>query len=90
MLLYLRGNDIDTQSLWVNDFKDSLGSTSTTLHVLAKNPFAHADSIAALLELLTVEATFCLDDERMTPFVYAREYNVEGLVLMIDVLYTHR
>jgi len=66
------------------------GDRSTPLHVLAKNPFAPADAIAALLEL-KMEAAFCPDDEAgMSPLDYAKECNVEGLVSMIAVLCNHR
>ena len=61
----------------------------TPLHVLAKNPFAPVNAIAALLEL-KMEAAICLDNEGLSPLDYAREYNVEGFVSMIAVLCIHR
>ena len=88
---YLCENCIEnvTQSLGVNHHNDNPRSTSTPLHVLATNPFAPADTIAALLEL-KMEAVFCLDDERMSPLDYAKECNVDGLVSMMNVLCIHR
>jgi len=87
MLIYLRDNGFEdeVQSLLVipGDGRD------TPLHVLAKNPFAPADTIAALLELI-MEAAICRDDEGMSPLGYAGEYNVEGFVSMIAVLCIHR
>ena len=61
----------------------------TPLHVLAKNPFAPADTIAALLEL-KMEAAFCPDNEGFLPLDYAKECNVDGLVSIIAVLCNHR
>ena len=62
---------------------------STPLHILAKNPFAPANAIAALLEL-KMEAAFCPDNAGLSPLDYAKECNVDSLVAMIAVLCNHR
>jgi len=59
------------------------------LHVLAKNPFAPANTIAAFLEL-KMEAAFCPDNEGLSPLDYAKECNVDSLIAMIAVLCNHR
>ena len=64
-------------------------SLPTPLHVLAQNPFAPADTIAALLEL-KMEVMFCRDNKVMLCLGYAKECNVDGLVSMIAVLCNHR
>ena len=62
----------------------------TPLHMLAMNPYAPDNAIAALLDV-NVEASFCMDTQGKTPIdYYAREYNVAGLVGMISVLCNHR
>jgi hypothetical protein len=61
----------------------------TPLHVLAQNPFAPANVIAAFLEL-KMEDAFCPDNKGLSPLDYAEEHNVEGLVSMIAVLCNHR
>lgn len=61
----------------------------TPLHMLSINPYGPADSIAALLAS-NMEAVFCSDNEDNTPLEYARDYNVGGLVAMIEVLCNHR
>eukprot|EP01083_Nonionella_stella_P206535 751170_1 len=88
---YLRDNGIEngTKSLLVNRHYDNSGNKSTPFHVLAKNPFAPAKTIAALLELKK-EAAFRKDDKGNTPLDYAAEYNVDGLISMMNVLCNHR
>ena len=61
----------------------------TPLHMLSMNPYAPADTTAALLEV-NVETTFSLDNEGKIPLDYARDYNVGGLVAMINALCNHR
>ena len=65
------------------------GDGDTPLHVLAKNPFAPANAISALLEL-KMEAAFCPDNEGLSPLDHAKECNVDSLVAMIAVLCNHR
>eukprot|EP01083_Nonionella_stella_P050103 133373_1 len=61
----------------------------TPLHMLSMNPNAPEDAIAALLNSNT-DAIFCLDHQQKTPLEYARDYNVGGLVGMINCLCNHR
>eukprot|EP00554_Chaetoceros_debilis_P015942 CAMPEP_0194125528 /NCGR_PEP_ID=MMETSP0150-20130528/59510_1 /TAXON_ID=122233 /ORGANISM="Chaetoceros debilis, Strain MM31A-1" /LENGTH=693 /DNA_ID=CAMNT_0038819339 /DNA_START=83 /DNA_END=2167 /DNA_ORIENTATION=- len=55
----------------------------TPLHMLSMNPYAPADTIAALLEVNVETTAFSLDNEGKIPLDYARDYNVGGLVAMI-------
>ena len=59
------------------------------LHMLSMNPHAPAETIAALLDC-NMEAAFCLDDQQKTPLEYARDYNVGGLVGMVNGLCNYR
>uniref|UniRef100_A0A7S3Q5N8 Uncharacterized protein n=1 Tax=Chaetoceros debilis TaxID=122233 RepID=A0A7S3Q5N8_9STRA len=59
------------------------------LQMLSINPHAPAVSIAALLNA-NVEAAFRLDNGGNMSLDYAREYNVDGLVEMINGLCNHR
>ena len=62
----------------------------TPLHMLSMNPHAPADTIAALLDV-NMEVAFCLDNQgKMSMDYAAREYNVGGLVGMINGLCNHR
>jgi len=59
------------------------------LHMLAMNPHAPAEAIAALLDT-NFQAIFRTDYKQNTPLDYARDYNVGGLVGMISGLCNHR
>jgi len=61
----------------------------TPLHMLSMNPHAQADSIAALLDV-NVEVVFCLDGQRKISLDYARDYNVGGLLALVNGLCNHR
>jgi hypothetical protein len=61
----------------------------TPLHMLSMNPHAPADAIASLFNS-NMEAIFCVDNQQKTPLQYARDYNVGGLVEMINSLCSHR
>ena len=61
----------------------------TPLHMLSMNPHAPADTIAALLDV-DVEVAFCLDNQGKMSMDYAREYNVGGLVGIVNGLCNHR
>jgi len=75
----------------LNEHGDDLALQTDTihgmnpLHILAMNPNAPADAIPALLNV-NLEAAFCLDNQGKIPLDYAGEYNVGGLVGMINVL----
>eukprot|EP00554_Chaetoceros_debilis_P015877 CAMPEP_0194125022 /NCGR_PEP_ID=MMETSP0150-20130528/59246_1 /TAXON_ID=122233 /ORGANISM="Chaetoceros debilis, Strain MM31A-1" /LENGTH=459 /DNA_ID=CAMNT_0038818811 /DNA_START=104 /DNA_END=1483 /DNA_ORIENTATION=+ len=58
-------------------------------HMLAMNPYAPAEAIAALLDT-NFQAVFRTDYKQNTPLDYARDYNVGGLVGMISGLCNHR
>ncbi len=89
-------------SIKTNDINTYLTDNSTTsvlaidphhgmtpLHILSMNPHAPADAIAALLAVNT-ETIFCEDNQGKTALDYAREYNVGGLLGMMNVLCNHR
>jgi hypothetical protein len=61
----------------------------TPLHILSMNPNAPADAIATLSNS-NMEALFCADNQQKSPLEYARDYNVRGLLGMINSLCTHR
>ena len=61
----------------------------TPLHMLSMNPHAPADTIAALLNV-DMEVAFCLDNQGKMSLDYARDYNVGGLIAMINGLCNHR
>ena len=61
----------------------------TSLHMISMHPHAPTDTITALLNF-NIEAVFCLDEQQKTPLDYARDYNVGGLVGMINGLCNHR
>ena len=61
----------------------------TPLYMLTMNPHAPVDAIAALLNV-DMQSLFYVDNQRNTPLENAREYNVAGLVGMIDGLCNHR
>jgi hypothetical protein len=83
--LLTRGRD-DDDSGWSDD---DPGCATTPLHVLAQNPCAPADTIAALLEM-KMEEVFRRDHKGNLCLDYAKEYNVDGLISMIAVLCNHR
>lgn len=82
---YLNASDIKKDSALTIDKIHSM----TPLHMLAMNPHAPADSLAALLDS-NMAAVFCFDKQQNIPLDYARSYNVGGLVGMISALSTRR
>jgi len=83
----------------INDYLNEHGNDSaraidtihgmTPLHMLSMNPHSPADAIAALLDV-DVEAVFCLDGQGKISLDYARDYNVGGLVALVNGLCNHR
>ena len=83
----------------INDYIDENGKDSalqidaihgmTPLHMLSMNPHAPADAIASLLNS-NMQAVFCADNQQKNPLQYARDYNIGGLVEMINSLCSHR
>jgi hypothetical protein len=83
----------------INDFLTENGNDAalaidpyhgmTPLHMLSMNPHAPAVTISALLDV-NMEAAFRLDNQRKVSLDYAREYNVGGLVAMVNGLCNHR
>uniref|UniRef100_A0A7S3QFS8 Leucine-rich repeat domain-containing protein n=1 Tax=Chaetoceros debilis TaxID=122233 RepID=A0A7S3QFS8_9STRA len=61
----------------------------TPMHMLTTNPNAPAETIAALLDV-NVEVAFCADNEGNISLDYARDYNIGGLVGIINGLCNHR
>ncbi len=61
----------------------------TPMHILTMNPHTPAETVAALLNV-NVKVAFCVDNEGKIPLNYARDYNVGGLVGMINDLCNHR
>ena len=61
----------------------------TPLHMFSMNPHAPADAIASLFNSNT-KTVFCADNQQKTPLEYARDYNVGGLIQLINVLCNHR
>ena len=84
MFSYLREhtNTVENENQSLVVIVDDNGDGDTPLHVLAKNPFAPANAISALLEL-KMEAAFCPDTIGLSPLDYAKECNVDSLVAMI-------
>ena len=61
----------------------------TPLHMLSMNPYAPAESIAALLKP-DKAAAFCLDNTDKSPLDYVKAYNADGLVAIINTLCIHK
>merc|ERR1711865_258213 len=61
----------------------------TPLHILSMNHHAPADTIAALFNF-NIQTIFCADNQQKTPLEYARDYNVGGLIQIINGLCNHR
>jgi len=61
----------------------------TPLHILSMNPNAPADAIAALFNS-NIQTVFCADNQQKTPLDYARDYNVGGLIRIMNGLCNHR
>ena len=59
------------------------------LHMLSMNPKAPADTIAALSDF-GMEVFFCLNNRQKTPLEHARDYNVGGLIGMINCFHNYR
>ena len=59
------------------------------LHILTMNPHAAANTIAALLDV-DMEVAFRLDCQGKMSLDYARDYDVGGLVAMVNGLCNHR
>ena len=61
----------------------------TPLHILSQNPNASSDVLLSLL-MCNMETAFIDDDDGEMPLDHARNYNVLGLVSMLNVLCNHR
>ena len=72
---------------WFSTCHQSLSWTH--LRMLSMNPYAPADTIAALSNV-NLEVVFRVDNQRKISLDYARDYNVGGLVAMINGLCIHR
>ena len=83
----------------INDHLNEYGNDSaaaidpihgmTPLHVLSMNPYAPSETIAALLNV-NVEFAFRLDYKEKMSLDYARDYNVGGLIGMINGLCNYK
>ena len=62
----------------------------TPLHVLAMNPHASADILSGTLLGASMEAVCYKDRYGKIPLDYACEYNVPGLLKMVEALCLHR
>ena len=61
----------------------------TPLHMLSMNPHSPSDAIAALLDV-DMHVAFRLDNQWKTSLEYARDYNVGGLVALVNGLCNRR
>ena len=83
----------------LNDYLNEHGNDSavaidtihdmTPLHMLSMNPHSPSDAIAALFDV-NMEVIFRLDNQEKIPLDYARDYNVGGLVALVNGLCNHR
>ena len=83
----------------INDYLNEHGNDSARaidtihgmapLHMISMNPNSPADAIAALLDV-DVEVVFRLDGQGRNSLDYARDYNVGGLVALVNGLCNHR
>ena len=85
---------IPTATSLLNFFFDDLdvatsGSVGSSSTAVSMNPHAPAETIAALLDV-NMEVAFRLDKQGKILLDYARDYNVGGLVGMINGLCNHR
>eukprot|EP01083_Nonionella_stella_P084398 233627_1 len=67
------------------DYQDNIHGM-TPLHMLAANPHAPADTLAGSLLHANMDAVYVLDNSGNTPLDYAREYNVPGMLKLIEAL----
>ena len=82
----------------INDYLSQHGNDSalavdaahgmSPLHMLSMNPHVPVETIAALFNSQT-DTIFC-EDSQQTPLDYARDYNIGGLIGMINGLCIHR
>lgn len=87
---------MDVNALQINKYLDAKGNASarkidsnhrmTPLHVLAMNPFAEANLISGTILQANMNAICCKDCDGKTPLDYARQYNVPGMLAMIEAL----
>ena len=61
----------------------------TPMHMLSINPHTPSDAIAALLNI-NMEVAFHFDNRGKMSLDYARDYNIGGLVGIINGLCNHR
>uniref|UniRef100_A0A7S3Q5T2 Leucine-rich repeat domain-containing protein n=1 Tax=Chaetoceros debilis TaxID=122233 RepID=A0A7S3Q5T2_9STRA len=83
----------------VNDYLNEHGKASafavdaihgmTPLHILAMNPYASADTIAAL-HISNTQAALSADNQGKTTLEYARDNNVGGMVEILMELCNHK
>ena len=84
----------------LNDYLNEHGNDSalaidtihgmTPLHMLSMNPHSPSDAIAALLDHVDMDVAFRLDNQGKTSLEYARDYNVGGLVALVNGLCNRR
>eukprot|EP00554_Chaetoceros_debilis_P012935 CAMPEP_0194117056 /NCGR_PEP_ID=MMETSP0150-20130528/29531_1 /TAXON_ID=122233 /ORGANISM="Chaetoceros debilis, Strain MM31A-1" /LENGTH=85 /DNA_ID=CAMNT_0038807935 /DNA_START=184 /DNA_END=437 /DNA_ORIENTATION=- len=54
------------------------------------NPFAPAEAVAGTIVHDNMDALITTDDHDMTPLDYAMEYNIPGLLRLVEALCLHR
>ena len=62
----------------------------TPLHLLAMNPYASPDIMSGIIVVTNMSAALSGESKGITPIDCARQYNVPGLLKMIEALCLHR
>lgn len=88
--------NMSIDAIQINDFLSQNGIETasqldriygmTPLHMISLNPFAPADVIAGTLLQAGIGNVFKRDNQGNIPLDYARQYNVTGLLKMIEAL----
>jgi len=86
----------DINAKQINDYLNDHGNQSTAeldpfhgmtpLHMLAVNPHAPVDALAGNIFHANMDAAVVPDNHGHTPLDYAKQYNVPGLLKMIEAL----
>ena len=56
------------------------------LHMMARNPYASPDIMPGMIAHTNMSAALCSDNKGNTPIDCARQYNVLGMLKMMEAL----
>ena len=79
-------NGITTRLKLPSSSQDTFRAWHHFIYSLAMNPFAEANLISGTILQANMIAICCRDYDGKTPLDYARQYNVPGMLAMIEAL----